>query len=262
MPTDEVKLLDLTLPTAAENLACDEVLLDWCDEQGGEVLRFWEPAAPFVVVGYANRVAVEVNQAACLEAGVGVYRRCTGGGTVLQAPGCLNYALVLLIERTAALASVSGANQSIMERHRAAVQVILGGNAIPEAGPPVGGTLVPRPRRVEVCGHTDLALDGRKFSGNAQRRKRRALLFHGTFLHGLDLALPGRFLNMPSRQPDYRQRRGHGDFLINLPLSPSRLKARLIETWQADAPLGEWPRERVQRLALERYETVQWNQKF
>jgi hypothetical protein len=59
-------LLDLTLPTPAENLACDEALLDLCEEGGaGEVLRFWEPREYFVVVGYANKVASEVNVNAC-----------------------------------------------------------------------------------------------------------------------------------------------------------------------------------------------------
>ena len=57
-----MKHLDLTLPSPTENLACDEALLDWCEENGGkEVLRFWESPETFVVVGYANKIAVEVN---------------------------------------------------------------------------------------------------------------------------------------------------------------------------------------------------------
>ena len=35
---------------------------------------------------------------------------------------------------------------------------------------------------VEVQGHTDLAINSLKFSGNSQRRKERFLLFHGVFL--------------------------------------------------------------------------------
>src|ERR1041384_3554800 len=93
-----MKLLDLTLPTPAENLACDEALLDACE--GGaadEVLRFWESSTPFVVVGYGNKVAREVNVAACEARGIPILRRCSGGGTVVQGPGCLSYALVLRI---------------------------------------------------------------------------------------------------------------------------------------------------------------------
>ncbi len=297
MPTDELRVLDLTLPTPAENLACDEALLDWCDDGGMELLRFWEPTATppcYVVLGYANRVAREVLETACAESGVPIYRRCTGGGAVLQGPGCLNYSLVLQINRRPALASVTETNRYIMERQRAAVEALLaarredarrgsredkvpaqvgigrpreaprleppyvgcyGGDAVPALSPPSVET-------VEVQGHTDLVCDGRKFSGNAQRRKRRALLFHGTFLCDLDLAQVGRFLAFPSRPPDYRQGRNHQDFLMNLPLPPTMLKAALSRAWQAGGPLANWPQLQTQRLATEKYETRDWSLKF
>ena len=83
--------LDLTIPSPAENLACDEALLDWCESGDGvECLRFWESPEPFVVVGYANKVETEVNVAACEARKIPILRRCSGGGTVVQGPGCLN----------------------------------------------------------------------------------------------------------------------------------------------------------------------------
>ena len=86
---DGMRYCDLTLSTPAENLACDEALLQLAEEDGaaGEILRVWEPMQYFVVVGYANRVATEVNLPFCQDNGVPVLRRCTGGGTVLQGPG-------------------------------------------------------------------------------------------------------------------------------------------------------------------------------
>ncbi|MCX6905546.1 MAG: lipoate--protein ligase family protein, partial [Verrucomicrobia bacterium] len=191
-----MKLLDLTLATPAENLACDEVLLDWCEQGGGEVLRFWEPAEYFVVAGHGNRLATEVNQAACHRRAIPIYRRCSGGGTVLQGPGCLNYSLVLHIPETGPLAAIRGANQFVMERNRAAVEAAVG-------------------EEVQILGHTDLTMGGRKFSGNAQRRHRRALLFHGAFLHRFDLGLMGDLLAFPSMPPAYRQGRRHDEFLMN-----------------------------------------------
>src|ERR1041385_179712 len=83
--------LDLTSSSPAENLACDEALLDFCEERPGlEVLRFWESTERFVVLGYANALHREVNVAACEAAQIPIMRRCSGGGTVLQGPGCLN----------------------------------------------------------------------------------------------------------------------------------------------------------------------------
>ncbi len=93
-----MKHLDLTLPSPAENLACDEALLDWREENGGEeILRFWESPETFVVVGYANKIATEVNVENCRAKQIPIFRRCSGGGTVLQGAGCLNYALILRI---------------------------------------------------------------------------------------------------------------------------------------------------------------------
>src|SRR5262245_29464931 len=93
-----MRLLDYTFPTPEENLACDEALLDLCEAgHAPEVLRFWEPSSHFVVVGYANRIADEVNVTECRTRGIPILRRCSGGGTVLQGPGCVNYALVLRI---------------------------------------------------------------------------------------------------------------------------------------------------------------------
>jgi lipoate-protein ligase A len=213
-----MEYLDLTMSSAAANLACDEALLDACDQETGpEVLRFWEPRECFVVVGYANEVAREVRLEACRQAGIGVFRRCSGGGAVVQGPGCLNYTLVLNITRGGALDTIPAANRHIMERHRRAFRVLLD-------------------RPVEVRGVTDLTVGQRKFSGNAQRRKRRALIFHGTFLLRLDLKLMETYLTMPSRQPEYRQGRPHESFVANLNLPAPPIKEALRVAWAAEKP--------------------------
>ena len=148
-----MRILDLTLPTPAENLACEEVLLHGAEAgESGEILRFWESPEYFAVVGYANKVASEVNIAACEARGIPILRRCSGGGTVVQGPGCLNYAVILQITADGPTRSISTANQFIMERTRAAI-----------------ASLAPRPSPLALAirGHTDLALGNFKFSGNA-----------------------------------------------------------------------------------------------
>jgi lipoate-protein ligase A len=236
-----MKYLDLTLSSGPENLACDEALLDRLEESGeGEALRFYEPAGYFVVLGYANRALRETRFAECEAGGLPVLRRSSGGGAVLQGPGCLNFALVLRADR-AETETVHAANRFIMERHRAWLQEML-------------------PGLVRVEGHTDLSWNGRKFSGNAQRRKRRCLLFHGTFLLGFDLSQVDRWLAHPSAEPDYRAGRRHDEFLVNLPLAASVVKARLREGWGAKEPLGNPPDWAA--LAASRYGRPEWNLKF
>ena len=179
-----VKCLDLTLPTPAENLACDEALLEDCESGGGgEVLRFWESPTHFVVLGLANRLATEAHREACDRLGIPILRRCSGGGTVLQGPGCLNYSLILKFDGAGPFRSISTTTEFILKRHCAALSALAG-------------------KTVELKGQSDLAIGGLKISGNAQRRKRHALLFHGTLLLRFDLALLGNVLPLPSKQPD------------------------------------------------------------
>jgi lipoate-protein ligase A len=242
-------LLDLTFSTPAENLAGDEALLDAFEESGGDgLLRFWEPDNYFAVVGYGNHVATEVNVPACEAAGIPILRRCSGGGTVLQGPGCLNYSLIRKIEENGPLASITAANRFIMERNREAVETEARSRK-PEA-------------RVEIRGCTDLALDSVKFSGNAQRRKKHFLLFHGTFLLNFDLALIDKFLRMPSKEPDYRQGRSHKNFLTNLDLPSETVKKALRDAWGAAKPLEVVPRDAIALLARDKYVTTGWNFKF
>lgn len=246
-------LLDLTLDSPAANLALDEALLDVCEEGGGDVLRFWESPKYFVVVGYSNSVASEVNDEECRKKEIPILRRCSGGGTVLQGPGCLNYSLVLNFDSSvpeiplaaqpdhAALQTIPGANCYIMRRHAQALRTALS-------------------RDVEVCGITDLAIGDLKFSGNAQRRKRRALVFHGTFLLNFDLQMVSRFLAKPSKEPDYRAGREHGKFLMNLNVNAESIKKALSEAWAARAQNLQIPD--IQPLIAQKYGRDEWNRKF
>jgi lipoate-protein ligase A len=233
-------LFDLTLPTPVENLAADEALLDHCEAHGAAALRFWEAPAPCVVLGFSNSAAREAKLAACARDGVPVLRRCSGGGTVLLGSGCLNYALVLPLAAQAALATVSGANQFILQRNVAAWAALLG---------------EPLVRR----GDTDLVWRDRKCSGNAQRRRHTHLLFHGTLLLGSDLAAMAKYLALPSRAPEYRRARDHEVFLTNLPLSVAAAKQALAQAWQADGASLAWPTEGIARLVRERYARAEWN---
>src|SRR5262249_45151999 len=110
-------------------------------------------------------------------------------------------------------------------------------------------------------GTSDLAAGDRKFSGNAQQRKQRFLLHHGTLLYDFDLARVERYLRSPARQPDYRASRHHRDFLCNLPATADELKRRLVGEWQATAAASVWPRDLVARLLDEKYRRDGWNRR-
>jgi lipoate-protein ligase A len=240
--TPAMNYCDITLQTPQENLACDEALLDLCEDNPAiEVLRFWETSQHFVVLGYANRVADEVHESFCDFNAIPILRRCTGGGAVLQGSGVLNYSLILRAEGE--LHNIPSTNNFILKRHQAALTAIL-------------------KAPVEIQGHTDLAIGGLKFSGNSQRRKKHCLLFHGSILLHLDIDLVEKALPFPSRQPDYRLGRSHSDFLMNLKVPAELIKNTLRKSWNATQPLPELPNDQIAALAGEKYGQPEWNLKF
>jgi len=235
-----MKIIDHSFQTPQENLACDEALLDESEASDGpEVLRFWTSPNPFVVLGYSNAWKDEVKDRHALP----VLRRCSGGGTVLQGPGCLNYTLILKTTPEGPLSNIRSTNVYVMERQRAALEKALG-------------------KEVRVQGHTDLTVGDLKFSGNAQRRKKNRLLFHGTFLIDFDLSQIARFLKVPGKQPAYRKGRPHKEFVTNLGVSASRVKETVAKAWHAEDGLERWPEKRMAQLVAERYSRKDWNFKF
>lgn len=238
--------LDLSFPAPYPNLACDEALLDFC-EQGyeGEILRFWQSQTYFVVLGYSNKIRTEVNINSCSSHNIPILRRPSGGGTVLQGPGCLNYSLILNVEKRRELHSINSATEWIMQTHQKALSELTGLN-------------------IKVKGISDLTLEGLKFSGNAQRRKKNFMLFHGSFLLDMDLEKITRYLNMPSKQPDYRENRTHQDFLCHLGVCSEKLKETLKTTWEAYQIFSQTQalESQIKSLVEEKYSRAEWNEKF
>lgn len=237
-----MQFLDVTLPSLAANLALDEALLLEAEAgTGSEILRFWEWPQAAVVLGSGCRLADDVDEAACVADGVAICRRSSGGGTVLLGPGCLCYSVVLANERAPELRDIRSSYRYILQ----CVADTLTG-LLPEIG---------------HAGISDLAASGRKFSGNAQQRKQRCLLHHGTLLYDMDISVVGRYLRLPARQPEYREGREHESFLVNLPAGAVEIKRRLRGAWNATPEQQEWPRQRVAELVAEKYDRPEWTRR-
>jgi lipoate-protein ligase A len=239
-----MKYLELTFSDPAQNLACDEALLEWYEAHKIDdgLLRIWQPQNHFVVLGHSNCMNTEANVAVCAAEAIPIMRRISGGGTVLQGPGCLNYSLVLDCDAHR-LRNLAATFRYVLERHQKLLSSLAG---------------------AEICvdGISDLTLAGRKFSGNAQYRKARYALVHGTFLLNFDLLLLDRCLRFPSRQPDYRKNRAHLEFVTNFQIDASRLRAGLREVWQAGAMLKQMPLDHMLLLVQQRYGFEAWTRKF
>lgn len=238
-----MRYVDRTFPTPEHNLACDEALLELCEAGGAPVLRVWEPAAPFVVLGYASPSAADVDLAACRARRIPVLRRISGGGTVVQGPGVLNFSVVLPLSAARELRTIAGTTRYVLHRHRDALQPLLS-------------------QPVALEGSSDLTVAGRKFAGHAQRRRGQHVLFHGSLLLAADLRLIGQLLPLPGRQPAYRDGRSHADFLANLRLPADTVKAALQHAWGATEHAVRLPDDRIDALVAQHYALDAWNYRF
>lgn len=239
-----MQYIELTLPDPASNLACDEALVESFEARRAPdgLLRIWEPKNHFIVLGHSNRIDSEVDVAACESERLSIFRRLSGGGTVMQGPGCLNYSLILRNGVDIPL-GIAESFQVVLEHHKQCIQEMIGDC-------------------VDIAGVSDLVIDGRKFSGNAQYRKRRFTLVHGTFLLNLDPAIVARCLRLPSKQPVYRQNRSHDSFMRNLHLDPNGVRKALKAAWSASDQFTEVPNAMIADLKKSRYGRPDWTHKF
>jgi lipoate-protein ligase A len=201
-----------TAPTVPENLAMDASAARTAFATGRHLLRFWWGGPPAVVMGSNERPEQVADVEACTKYGVDLIKRCSGGGTVLQTEGVLNYSLI----------TPAPNNLDLKAGFRQGAEVVC---AILAA---FGITGVLR-------GTSDIAVGGRKISGNAQARRWRALLVHGTLLVDFDFDLAERVLHHPAREPEYRQGRSHRDFLVTLRALGISADRSLIEQVTLDA---------------------------
>lgn len=239
-----MKFLPLTLSSIEANLALDEALLEEAEagQLQEEILRLWESPIPAVIVGRSSKLELEVNAAQCETENVPIRRRCSGGTSVVLGPGCLVYSCLLSVNLRPQLENITLAHQEVMTHLCKALESI----------PQLAG-------KISWQGTCDLVLDNRKFSGNSLRCKRNWILYHGTLLYHFPIDDIDRLLGYPPREPEYRQKRSHRDFLINLEVNQTALSKAIQNSWKAEQSLTNWPEARTLELLDSRYLRPEWN---
>ena len=198
---------DIVLATLQENILYDEVLFYLAEkEEAGESLRFWESSQLGIVLGRTGKTQEDINIENVVKNNISVFRRTSGGGTVLQGPGCLNFSLILSKDRDPQLNDLRKSYQIILNKIVSTLQKF-----------DIKGMFRPI---------SDLAVEPgeKKFSGNAQHRGRKYILHHGTILYQFSLPMIEKYLKIPKDMPPYRQNRGHLDFVTNVFLEPGLFK--------------------------------------
>ncbi|MDD4956906.1 MAG: lipoate--protein ligase family protein [Candidatus Omnitrophica bacterium] len=235
-------LIDIPFTTPEEMMAADEVLLSLAESGDmSETLRFWKPDRTFVVLGRSCSVPIDCHVENCANDGVALVRRVSGGGSVLQGTGCLNYSLVLSYGRDKRYAGI-----------RSSYEAILGDLCEAFSGKGIGA---------EISPISDISYNGKKVSGNAQARKKRYFLHHGTVLFGMDIGLVGKYLKHPPREPGYRKGRAHDNFMSNLPLPAEDIVDLIMDAFDAKKiPIlpGKNVMDKVEKLARDKFASDEW----
>lgn len=205
---------DVSFASIEENIRYDEALLESAEKGlGGEILRFWETKDLAIVLGRTAKEELEIKSEEAALDRVQIVRRMSGGGTVLQGPGCLNYSLVLSFEKRPELKDIKRSYRLILGRVC---------NALGQIG-----------IKAEFEPLSDLALGGRKFSGSAQWRRKKYMLNHGTILYDFPIEKIERYLKMPPSEPPYRKGRSHSEFLCNTRIrSAEEIKSAIGGVWE------------------------------
>ncbi|MCE5272192.1 lipoate--protein ligase family protein [bacterium] len=178
------RFLDSGPGGAAFNMALDEAILRAVSAgESPPVLRVYRWSGPAVSLGYAQRAGRELDLAACAAAGVSVVRRLTGGRAVWHDD-----------ELTYSFAGPSGTERlggSISESWWLIAQAIAGSLEGLGARTDLAATGWPRkaashPGSANPCFSSatrhEIAFQGRKLVGSAQRRVEGAFLQQGSLL--------------------------------------------------------------------------------
>jgi lipoate-protein ligase A len=168
-------------------------------------VEIFVPQTTCVVLGSGNDEALEVNLASCQEASISVMRRYGGGGTVVLYPGCVVVSLGCWVkEQFQNTLYFRLINQAVI-------------NSLAATWPNLND--------LSQAGLSDITLGDKKIAGTSLFRSRNYLLYQASLLVDLDQELVSRVLRHPTKEPDYRHGRSHGEFLTSLMIAESKISS-------------------------------------
>jgi lipoate---protein ligase len=227
-------------PAAA--LALDEAVVR--AEPQGPVLVLWR-TRPAVVIGRFQRADWEIDAAACAARGVRVWRRFTGGGAVHLDTGTLCAGVVTPAGHPDAALGVPELYAPLLDGIAAACRAL--------------GVDAARDERT-------VRVSGRKVTGVAAHRGRRATLVHGTLLVEADLeSLVACLAGPRGGSLDGRPRPAHSrsDHVANVGVEMDAAQAAVVAAFAGEGAAEEPPSPRELELAAglrrERYDDRAWH---
>ena len=226
----------------AYNLALEQYLLE---ETDGDFVYFWRDERS-VIVGRNQNTLAQINTGFTKKNNIVVVRRSSGGGAVFHDLGNINFTVIKNAEETLGCDMRDFLNPVIKVLRRCGIEA-------------------------ELSGRNDLVANGKKFSGNAQRAFNGRIMHHGTILYATDIQKMTSSLRVNSKKYEDRAIKSVASRVVNLselfcePMSSEAFLERMSEEVcremgvRDEFLLSVADKLRIDRIALERYRSWEWN---
>lgn len=257
---NEWRFLPLEVKDGFWNMALDEaILIQAIKKKTPNTLRFykWKPST--ASIGRNQSLSNEIDVSFVEKKGFSIVRRITGGGAVFHDEYReITYSIVCHIKFLENIGA-----KTVIEQFEVITKGII-----------MGLTIFGLKAEKDIIHCPAILLDGKKFSGNAQVRRKGYLLQHGTILLDLDPELMYSVLKAPENVEKTRMVRsvrakciGIKNYIANF--EEDKLIYSLKKGFEnalcvkvKDGIISDCEKELAEKLAIEKYSNLDWLKKY
>ncbi|MFX1312798.1 MAG: biotin/lipoate A/B protein ligase family protein [Promethearchaeota archaeon] len=254
------RYIPLIIKNGFWNMALDEAILKMViKKKSPNTLRFYKWRPSTASIGRNQSLSTEIDINYVNQKGFNVVRRITGGGAVFHDENReITYSIVCPIKFLEDLGC-----KKVLDQFEIITQGIIAGLMI--------FGMVPEK---DVIHCPAIMINGKKFSGNAQVRKKGYILQHGTILLDLDPELMYSVLKAPENVSKTRMVRsvrakciGIKEYILNYDESKllESLKKGFEKTLSIKLVEGNFSKEELilaEQLAKDKYSNLKWLKKY
>jgi len=154
----------------------------------------WQPDKIYLVLGQSNNAQTSLFTDIVEKDQIDVYKRPSGGETVILSPKMLVVAVILTEEK---LQNPKIYFEKINNRIMSALENLGFKN-------------------ISQKGISDICIGNKKILGSSIYRKNAKVFYHAVLNLAEDVYLISKYISHPNKEPDYRMNRKHEDFVTSL----------------------------------------------